>query len=163
MDEMIQKEMSGRTIYELGFLLVPEISEEKLPEAFGALKQTLLDMGAIAVSEEFPKNIQLAYMMEKTVNNKILRYTEGWFGWIKFELEGEALASIESKLRGDANIIRFLLIKSVRENTIAAKRAFGVRRRTKGTGTNEESAPEMSKEEIDREIEALVDDNQVVA
>lgn len=159
MDEVLTTEASGRTVYELGFLLVPEITEEKLPEAFGTLKATLLDMGAVEVSEEFPKNLQLAYTMEKTVNNKILRYTEAWFGWIKFELESETLAQIEAKLRGDTNIVRFLLTKTVRENTLAAKRAFGTRRRTKST-TNEEPAPEMSKEEIDREIEALVEDNK---
>jgi small subunit ribosomal protein S6 len=157
MDEMIEVQGSGQGVYELGFLLSPSITEEKLPEAFGAIKDFIVGKGAVAVSEEFPKLITLAYTMEKTISNKIERFREGYFGWIKFELPAGDVAALEKALRMRDDVIRFLLIKTVRENTIASKRGFGVRRRPKSTDSKE-AAPSMSKEEIDREIEALVDD-----
>ena len=80
MEEMNAAEESGNGVYEVGFLLVPEITEEKLPEAFGNLKNAILDKGAIAISEEFPKLMTLAYTMERTINNKIERFKEGYFG-----------------------------------------------------------------------------------
>lgn len=164
MDEMTQTEVSDNGVYEIGFLLVPEITEEKLPEAFGTIKNAILEKGAIAISEEFPKLMTLAYTMEKTINNKIERFKEGYFGWIKFELAGEAVASVDAMLRLRDDVIRHLLVTTVRENTVASKRGFGVRRRP---GSKDElkdtkdAAPEMSKEQIDREIEALVDDKAV--
>jgi ribosomal protein S6 len=162
MDEMMQTEGADRGVYELGFLLSPSITEEKLPEGFGALKDAIVGKGAIAISEEFPRLMTLAYTMEKTINNKIERFTEGYFGWIKFELPGGEVQGLDAALRLRDDVIRHLLISTVRENTIAAKRGFGVRRRPKSAETKD-AAPEMSKEEIDREIEALVDDPTAAA
>lgn len=144
------------TVYEVSFIIDPQVSEEKLPETFGAIKNTIVDLGANPISEEFPRHLELAYTMEKKVSNKILRYDEGWFGWIKFELETDITAKLEEKLRADTTIVRFLLVKTVRENTISSKKGVGSRKRQKT-----EDTPEVSKEEIDREIEALVEENKV--
>jgi ribosomal protein S6 len=160
MEEMTQTEGSDNGVYEIGFLLVPQITEEKLPEVYGTFKNVILDQGAVAIGEEFPKLMTLAYTMEKTINNRIERFNEGYFGWIKFELPGDKVAGLEAMLRLRDDVIRHLLITTVRENTIASKRVLGVRRRpgVKDPLTAKEGAPEMSKEQIDKEIEALVDD-----
>ena len=120
MEEMTQTEGSDNGVYELGFLLVPDITEEKLPEVFGTLKDSILARGAVAISEEFPKHIPLAYTMEKTINNKIERFNNGYFGWIKFELEGLKVSELEASLRLRTDVIRHLLVSTVRENTIAS-------------------------------------------
>jgi ribosomal protein S6 len=161
MEEMTQTEVSDNGVYEVGFLLVPDITEDGLAEVFGNLKTSILDKGAIAVSEEFPKHMPLAYTMEKTINNKIERFNNGYFGWIKFELEGSKVAAVDAMLRLRIDVIRHLLISTVRENTIASKRAPSVRRRKDESGKEIPGAPEMTKEEIDREIEALVDTKTV--
>jgi len=162
MEEMIQTGDSDNGVYEIGFILSPNITEEKLPEAFGALKNVLSEKGAVTISEEFPKLMTLAYTMEKTINNKIERFTEGYFGWIKFELPAEVVAPLEGVLRLREDLVRYLLISTVRENTVASKRIPSVRRRVGGKDDiSKEAAPEMSKEQIDREIEALVDDKAV--
>ena len=160
MEETMQTaevEVSDNGVYELGFILVPSFTEEKLPEAFGVLKGVVEGKGGVIIGEEFPKNLVLAYTMDKTINNKIERFKEGFFGWVKFEAEGQAIAKIDAALRLRDDVIRHLIISTVRENTIAAKRSIGVRRAPKA-GTTNDAAPQMSKEEIDREIEALVDE-----
>jgi ribosomal protein S6 len=151
-----QVEVSDNSVYEVGFHLVPDITEEKLPEAFGNIKEVLTKSGATVISEEFPKLTTLAYTMEKTINNKIERFRDGNFGWIKFEVEGAEIAKIDAALRLRTDVIRHLIVTTVRENTIASKRAPSVRRRTT-EGGEATDAPEMSKAEIDREIEALVE------
>jgi len=158
MDEVVQVEKSENGIYELGFLLVPGITEEKLPEVFGEIKSVASDMGAVLFAEEFPKMTTLAYTMEKTINNKIERFKEGWFGWVKFEMVSGDVTALDAKMRLRVDVIRHLLISTVRENTVASKRVAGTRRSTKGDEKEIGAAPEMSKEEIDREIEALVTD-----
>ena len=96
--------------------------------------------------------------MEKTINNKIERFKDGFFGWLKFELAQGDVSAIDAKFRLREDVIRHLLISTVRENTIASKRPMSSRRGAKGTETEakEGDAPAMSKEDIDREIEALV-------
>ncbi len=163
MEEMIQTEGSDNGVYEVSFILVPSFTEEKLPEAFGALKAAVSEKGAVVFAEEFPKMMQLAYTMEKTINNKIERFKDGYFGWMKFELPGAEVAKLDAALRLRDDVVRHLIISTVRENTIASKRAFGPRRTPKAGMKDNEAAPAMSKEEIDREIEALVDDKAEAA
>ncbi len=164
MDETVKTEGGEGNVYELGFLLVPSITEEKLAESFGSLKSVLASKSAVEVAEEFPKLINLAYTMEKTINNKIERFKDGYFGWVKFEMNPSEAADLEYKLRLRDDVIRHMLVRTVRENTVASKRPFaGARRRTGKDENGKEkdpNAPEMSKEEIDREIEALVVDKK---
>lgn len=153
--------MTGEgNVYELGFLLVPEITEEKLPEAFGAIKEVVMKHGAVAISEEFPKQIALAYTIERSFKNKIERYNEAFFSWIKFELDAEKVKALDAELRLRGDVVRFLLVKTVRENTMSAKRPMGIRRKTTGSKEKDPNAPEMNKEEIDREIDALVTEKE---
>ncbi|MEI6316337.1 MAG: 30S ribosomal protein S6 [bacterium] len=158
MDEVLHVEKSENGIYELGFLLVPGITEEKLAEVFGEIKNVTSDLGGVVFAEEFPKMITLAYTMEKTINNKIERFKEGWFGWVKFEMVSGNVNTLDAKMRLRVDVIRHLLISTVRENTVASKRVPGNRRTVTKGDEKESGVPEMSKEEIDREIEALVTD-----
>jgi hypothetical protein len=68
---------------------------------------------------------------------------------------------LKKKLDADPKIIRFLFIKTVKENTIAAKRFASrdtVHRRIPLISKEGESKESVSinKEEIDKEIEAMV-------
>ena len=150
----------GMRVYELGYLLVPTISEENLASEVGALKDILEAQGAVTVSEEYPKLTELAYTMDKVISNKKNKFDAGYFGWIKFEIEISALAGIKEKLDRSDSIIRYLLIKTVRENTIASKRpARSDSRRKIGKKEGDEAegdAPEMNKEEVDKKIEEMV-------
>lgn len=157
--ETVVKE-EGMRVYELGYLLVPTISEEHLASEVGALKATLETPGAVTISEEYPKLIELAYRMDKVISNKKNKFDTGYFGWIKFEVDAASLVGIKEKLDRSDSIIRYLLIKTVRENTIASKRparSDSRRRLTKKEGEDAEvEAPEMNKEEVDKKIEEMV-------
>jgi ribosomal protein S6 len=147
-------------VYEVGYLLVPKISEEEMPAIYGNLKELIASLGGKMISDEMPIMINLAYTMQKTVQNVRNKYNTAYFGWMKFYLDTNTVSDLKKKLDLDANIIRFLILKTVKENTIAAKRFVHrdiSRRKTpvKKTGENEEVIP-INKEEIDKEIDAMV-------
>jgi ribosomal protein S6 len=149
-------------IYEVGYLIVPDIAEENVPAAYGNIKELISSLGGRIISDDMPNMIPLSYEMEKTVNNKKSKFTSAYFGWVKFEAEPERISEIKKKLEADTNLIRFIIVKTVRENTMAAKRFThreGMRRRQPAITTRRpehEQALEINKEEIDKEIEALV-------
>jgi len=147
-------------VYEVGYLLVPKITEEYMPTIYGNLKELISSLGGIMISDEMPVMINLAYTMQKTVQNVRSKYDTAYFGWMKFYMESEKVLDLKKKLDLDANIIRFLIIKTVKENTVAAKRFVHKdtpRKKisTVKAGENEESAP-INKEEIDKEIDAMI-------
>lgn len=153
------KNADGR-VYELGFLLVPTISEENMPIAFNNLKDLIADFGGEIISDEMPKMISLAYTMFKIHQNVRNKFNSAYFGWIKFETSPEKIPGLNKKLDFDQNLVRFLILKTVRENTIAAKRFVHKDSRKKILFAKREGEAEISspidKEEIDKEIDAMV-------
>ena len=161
----IQKEKeigedTNSRVYEVGYLLVPTISEENLPAVYGNLKELVSSFGGVAISDDMPKMINLAYSMTKVVSNVRNKFNTAYFGWVKFMMDGDKVLELKKKLDLDPNFIRFLILKTVKENTIATKRY--VRREThmrpmiKKNENNETTVP-IDKEEIDKEIDALVE------
>jgi ribosomal protein S6 len=154
----IEEDVNSR-VYELGYLLVPTISEEDLPVMFGNLKELVSALGGIHISDEMPKMIQLAYKMVKVVSNVRNKFNTAYFGWIKFTMDSDKVLELKKKLDLDPNFIRFLILKTVKENTIAAKRfvrgEIYRRPKTLKSEKNEVAVP-INKEEIDKEIDAMV-------
>jgi len=154
----ILEEANGR-VYEVGYLLVPTIPEENVPIVFGNLKELVSSLGGIAISDDMPKMIPLAYSMVKVVANVRNKFNTAYFGWVKFTMDSDKVLELKKKLDLDPNFIRFLILKTVKENTIAAKRFVrgDMHRRPKTEkGDSNEIAVPINKEEIDKEIDALI-------
>jgi ribosomal protein S6 len=146
-------------VYELGYLLLPTIAEADVPINYGNIKELVLSFGGEIIMDEMPKMIPLAYSMQKVISNTRKKFNSAYFGWIKFVMDSQKVLEMKKSLDLDPNFIRFLILKTVRENTIAAKRFVrgeGFHRPTiKRSKENEVSVP-INKEEIDKEIDALV-------
>src|ERR1035437_6866488 len=154
----IEADVNSR-VYEFGYLLVPTLSEEDVPVTFGNLKELVSSLGGIAISDEMPKMLTLAYPMVKVIANLRNKFKTAYFGWIKFTMDSDKVLELKKRLDLDPNLIRFLILKTVKENTIAAKRfARGeIHRRPKTLkNENKEVAVPINKEEIDKEIDAMV-------
>ena len=150
-------------VYEVGYLLVPTTKEEDVPGVYGSLKELVSSFGGQVISDDIPVMITLAYTMEKVIQNVHHKYDSAYFGWIKFFMDPGKILELKKKLDLDPNIIRFLTLKTVKENTIASKRFIksDMRKRTPIVGKTEdgpkaEEDTTINKEEIDKEIEAMV-------
>ncbi|MFA5777935.1 MAG: 30S ribosomal protein S6 [Candidatus Paceibacterota bacterium] len=153
-------EDTNSRVYEVGYLLAPTIIEENLPIVYGNLKDLISSFGGVAISDEMPKMINLAYSMTKVVSNVRNKFNTAYFGWVKFTMDSDKVLELKKKLDLDPDFIRFLILKTVKENTIATKRFVSreTRRRpmVKKNESNETATP-INKEEIDKEIDALVE------
>lgn len=144
-------------VYEVGYLMVPTIAEENLGGEVTVFKDMFTENGAIFISDEYPKLIELAYEMSRSIENKKQKFSYGYFGWVKFECTTDQAKIIKDILDKNEKLIRFLMIKTVRENTMSVKRSYkeGNRNRRSAIKTKEEEAP-INEETIDKEIDALV-------
>ncbi len=161
MEEVTNKEEVQGKVYEIGYLLVPKLTEEEVPAVYGNIKELVSRLGGEIVADEMPKLIPLAYTMGKVISNIRHKFDNAYFGWTKFMMDADKVAEFKKTLTFDPNFVRFLIIKTVKENTIASRRSVGrdmARRKTgitKPKGEEGEAAP-INKEAIDKEIDALV-------
>ena len=145
-------------IYEIGYLMVPTIAEENVGGEVTAFKDMLTGYGVAFVSDEYPKMMELAYEMTTMIANKKVKFNHGYFGWVKFECTRSAIGEIKIALDKSEKFVRYLIVKTVRESTLAPKRAYGkeggVKRHTKKV--SEEAPQAINEETIDKDIDALV-------
>jgi ribosomal protein S6 len=148
------------TVYEVGFHIVPAVSPENLPKEVDAIKATLGGMKATIISEEFPKLRNLAYTMVKAIGPARHRYDTAYFGWIKFECSPESIADLNKAMDGNEKVLRYLVIKTVKENTLYGAKILGEEKREgrpdDAVAPAEVKEAPASTEEIDKSIDKLV-------
>jgi ribosomal protein S6 len=157
-EEEEEKEISSG-VYEIGYLMIPTIAEENLALEVSDFKDWLADQGAVFISDEFPKLVELAYEMSRSINNKKQKFSYGYFGWVKFEVTPLQAQKIKKILDKNEKLIRYLLIKTVRGNTMSVKRSNHNRQegnRRKDIPKEIKVVEKIDEENIDKEIEALV-------
>lgn len=112
------------SVYEIGYLIVSSIPEEKVPEEAEAVKKIITDAGSTVIAEEMPHHEHLAYVIsKKTVSGGYEKYDNAYFGWVKFELGSDKVEAVKKAVELRPAILRTLLISTVRENTYLGKRA----------------------------------------
>lgn len=158
--EVLIEEGTESRIYEIGYLLNPFLSEEELALIVSKIKDITKEQGGTFVFEEDPKKMELAYTMTKNISNKNKNFDEAYFGWFKFESTPESIALIEENLKKLEAIIRFLLVKTTRENNFIPKKF--VRRQStfkdSSVKTDDVSTEVIDEKKIDEEIDALVEE-----
>ena len=108
------------SVYEIGYHLLPVLSEEEVPGVVSKLLEALKGEGAEFIGERFPSKMQLAYPISKRVNSKKTNYNEAYFGWVAFEVTRDVIAKIKTMLDANLNVLRYLIVVTNREAIAAA-------------------------------------------
>lgn len=160
--EKENKEKGGdMTVYELSYILLPSLAESEVPAKVSGLKDLVTSAGGAVISFEDPVLIDLAYSMTKVTPTSRTKVNSGHFGWIKFELSTEETEKIKSKLDTNAEVVRYLLVKTVKENTLLNGK-MNLVREEKSRKEDEVSdvlpdeVKDVSPEEVDKSIDELV-------
>lgn len=109
-------------VYEIGFHIVPNISPENVKSEFEAVKKVVSNNeGSSFITEGLPVLKTLTYTISKEVKAVKSKYDEAYFAWIKFTALPNQIEEIKKELDQMDSIIRYLIISTVRENTMVAK------------------------------------------
>jgi len=168
MEKEIEKEISEDEepkVYEVGFHIVPTIAEDDISPAVNTIRDLIESVKGVIISDGNPSLVKLAYPMDHIVANKKSIFDSANFGWIKFQTLAENVATIKDGLEKNENVFRFIIIKTVRENTLARKPAFRAKKSTPATNSDlstdtakkeKVKKEDISEEEVDKAIEELV-------
>lgn len=143
-------------VYEIGYLIMPSVSEDQISAEVSSLNQILEGAKANIIAHGFPHLTTLAYTMVRSIDSKNRKFNEGYFGWIKFELPVASIANIKTAFDKHPNILRHLITKTVRENTMYSTKVAGlegVEAKAEELTTEDKG---ISQKEIDKSIDALV-------
>ncbi len=162
MEEIIQEKGDMLAVYEVSYLLLPSLATEQVPGKASSLKEMVTRLGGAVISDENPVLIDLAYPMVKVVGTDRHKAATSYFGWIKFEITTEGVEKVKKAFDADVDILRYLIVKTVRENTLLnGKMKLQKEEKTMREDDNVEDAPvepvkETAPEEVDKSIDELV-------
>ncbi len=142
-------------IYEVGFLIAPTVNEDGLAARVAAIREAINSINGTVIAEGAAKKMDLAYPMTKVAQNKRGTFSSAYFGWFKFEAEPKGAKEVAAVLKADDDIVRFLLVKTVREDTMAPRKLFA-KKKEDGEGEDAAPAPAVSEAEIDASIDKLI-------
>lgn len=89
--------------YETVFILTPVLSEEQTKETVKKFRDIVTANGAEMVYEDFWGMRKLAYPIQKM--------SSGFHQLFEFKAEGNVIETLETELKRDERIIRFLTVK----------------------------------------------------
>lgn len=161
----MEKEGS-KVVYELSFLLLPTISEEESVIKAGEIKNKLNSFGASLISDENPVLIPLAYPMVKVIQASRQKADQGYFGWVKFEIDSNKIDTVKKFLDNHVDVLRYLIIKTVRENTLLNGKMKLKSEDKKKFDDKDEVSDDLSEvikdEPVSEDLDKAVDDLVVV-
>jgi ribosomal protein S6 len=148
-------------IYEVGYHIIPTVKEEDLEKIVATIRDIVEKAGGSFIAEGAPALTRLAYPMTAKEGDKKIEHDRGYFGWIKFEAPVAVAQTLDEALKHNPNFLRFMVFRTVREDTRAKMKA-PVLREVKRTDTikaaprrAEESAAPVSEEDLEKALQDI--------
>lgn len=153
-----------KNVYEVGFHLVPSVPQDEVGTIFSAFKSDLEKKGATIMVEGSPKMMTLSYTMKKAKAGKYTKYNQSYFGWIKFKIGSEKISEMDDEYTANEQILRYIIIKTVPENTMSIPKAQTFSKAKNADGdivskkkeSEEKEVKEVSETEIDKALDAAI-------
>lgn len=153
--ESVESGSDTLRVYEVGYLLLPSIPEEKVPDEVSHIIQFITDAKGTIITKGDPELQPIAYEMEKHIATRNERFNDAYFGFIVFEGTPELAVALKTKLDATEGVLRFLLIKTEREIVPPVRKPKQVATEAEATDKSDSEGSE-SEEDLDSEIEELV-------
>ena len=138
----------GFKVYELGIHILPTLSEADVLVEFSKIKSNIEKLEGEIISESEPRMFKLAYEIPKTIKAQKRWYETAYFGWVKFELDASKLAVFDKFVIELENTLRYIIVKTVRENTLVAREIIA----TQDDEETKEEIEEGTEDSVDTEV-----------
>jgi ribosomal protein S6 len=147
-------------VYELGYHIISSVSEEALPKEVASVTSALKELGGSFIGEGFPTRMKLAYSISKKIDGSRRDFDSAYFGWLTFELEPAKIGAFKSALETLPSMLRFLIIRTTREELAAAaapqiERAAPMAGEIKRLVEDESNAGTLSEKDLDVALEGI--------
>lgn len=106
-------------VYELGFHIDPELSQEEAKKTYQGIREVIEGAGTI-VAEGTPEKIQLAYTVSRMEHGGRHDFDGSYFSWIAYETDGAGHEKVTDAARAETRIFRFLDIRTTKEEAMHA-------------------------------------------
>ena len=154
----------GPTVYEIGYHLLPQLSDDEVQASVKDLTAFLKKQGAEFVGEKAPEKIDLAYAIERRVEGKYQSVRSAYFGWVAFELSPNAISEVKKFMDTNQSVLRFIIVttsvdevKAVMEGKVLVPKAASSTDAIAAPKRAVEEGGEVSEEALTQAIDSMTE------
>ena len=152
-------------VYEVGYHLLPQLSEGEVTAWTTEFSKLLSSLGATLVGEKAPEKIDLAYSIYRRVEGKYQGVNTAYFGWVAFELDPARITDVKKFMDAHRSVLRHIIVttsrdevKAVMEGKMLIPKAQSSTEAIAAPKRVEEQAGAVTDADIDKAI-ASIDEN----
>lgn len=156
-------------IYEIGYHILPTVSEENLTKVVKEFFDFLKEQGAVSIGDRFPAKMELAYSIAKRVAGKITHFNEAYFGWVAVTMPRTGADAVKRWLDENPSVLRHLIITTTRDEVamaLSGRSAAEVAAAPTGTlekpKREEEKTGEVSEAALDEALKTIATEDAKV-
>lgn len=147
-------------VYELGYHLVPMLTDDELALRVQELRKLIEQAGGTILHEGFPERQDLAYTIRKSIQGSYQKFDDSYFGWFKFEGAPEGQSSFKDALDHMHDLVRYIVVKTNADAYEPTAPKIAEREReapeSKGIGAAGAGDIDVSEEEIAKAVDELI-------
>ncbi|HQU07512.1 MAG: hypothetical protein B7X04_00245 [Parcubacteria group bacterium 21-54-25] len=151
-DTAVDETRAEPRVYELGFHIDPELSQEDVKKIFQKLKAVAAEAGTVVATGD-PEKMPLAYTISRMEHTGRHDFSTTFFSWIAYEATGEAHDKVLETVRGEDHVFRFIDILTTKDAALHAAEQREMRMRVADTSSGPEEA--VSEEQLDAALEEV--------
>jgi len=155
------KKESDSKLYEIGFLLDPAVAEETVVGEVAKINALLELYGGIIETSGIPVLRTLTYTIKISTAGKRHKYNQAYFSWIKFRLDPSKVEDLSKEIGKHDGLIRYIFLQGTLASSTPAPRRY-VKKDILDTSAINISPKKVTKEDIDKEVDALIASTDVV-
>lgn len=149
-------------VYEVGYHLLPQLSEDEVSAWVKDAANFLKKLGATMVGEKLPEKIDLAYAIERRVEGKYQSVRSAHFGWVAFSLPPASIADVKKFMDMHQSVLRYLIVttseeevRAVMEGKVLVPKAAASTDAIAAPKRAEEEGGEVSQVDLDKALESI--------
>ncbi len=151
-------------VYEVGYHLLPTLSESEVEAAVKDMRSFLSKEGAQFVGEKMPEKVDLAYAIERRTEGKYQSVRSAYFGWVAFSLAPGVTATVKKFMDTNPSVLRYILVttsedevKAVMEGKVLVPKAVASTDAIAAPKRVEEESAVVSEVDLDKALDSMTD------
>jgi ribosomal protein S6 len=154
-------------VYEIGYHLLPTLSEAEVTSTVKDLMAFLTKEGASFIGDKAPEKTDLAYAIDRRVEGKFQAVRSTFFGWVAFEVSPNAAQNIKKFMDTNPVVLRYIFlvttkdeVNAVMEGKVLVPKAAASTEVIAAPKRAEEEGGEVSQVDLDKALDTMTEEKE---
>ncbi|HFC11079.1 MAG TPA: hypothetical protein ENJ75_02745 [Candidatus Kaiserbacteria bacterium] len=153
-DAVVDEGRNEPHVYELGFHIDPDLSQDDVKTVYQTMKETIASVGTVVATGK-PEKIALAYTISRMEHTGRHDFSSAFFSWIAYETTAEGHKKVLEEAESEQRIFRFIDILTTKESAEHTAEEHEMRTKVLDKTSDKPKEENVSEEQLDAALKEV--------